>query len=190
MTFIKKYYRLYNIGIKNILEVYFINKHLVNNEIVETDVRLIDENGDSVGVISLEDALKIAREKGFDLVQLQSNCTPSVCKIMDYKKFLFDLSKKEKKSKKSPKTVTKEVRISSVINKNDLNTKVKSINKFLTNGNKVKILLTIKERGIDLHNSIESLLNKIKQEIVEYGTISKEPQINGKNVFVMVEPDK
>ena len=79
MTFIKKYYRLYNIGIKNILEVYFINKHLVNNEIVETDVRLIDENGNSVGVISLEDALKIARER-IDLVQLQSNCTPSVCK--------------------------------------------------------------------------------------------------------------
>ena len=190
MTFIKKYYRLYNIGIKNILEVYFINKHLVNNEIVETDVRLIDENGNSVGVISLEDALKIAREKGFDLVQLQSNCTPSVCKIMDYKKFLFDSSKKEKSLKKSPKTVTKEIRISSVINENDLNTKIKSVNKFLTNGNKVKISLTIKERGTDLHNSIKSLLDKIKKEIIEYGTISKEPQINGKNVFVMIEPVK
>ena len=172
------------------MEVYFINKHLVNNEIVETDVRLIDENGNSVGVISLEDALKIAREKGFDLVQLQSNCTPSVCKIMDYKKFLFDSSKKEKSLKKSPKTVTKEIRISSVINENDLNTKIKSVNKFLTNGNKVKISLTIKERGTDLHNSIKSLLDKIKKEIIEYGTISKEPQINGKNVFVMIEPVK
>ena len=120
---------------------------MINEQIRDREVRLIGENGDQLGIMSSRDALKQAQEAGLDLVKIAPTAKPPVCKIIDYSKYKYELSRKEKEAKKKQKIIEiKEIRLSPNIDTNDLNTKVGAARKFISKGNKVKITLRFRGR--------------------------------------------
>ncbi|XOB40142.1 MAG: translation initiation factor IF-3 [Candidatus Nealsonbacteria bacterium] len=121
-----------------------IKKPLVNNRIRAPEIRLIDDAGKQVGIVSLEKALQMARERNLDLIQVTDKADPPVCKIMDYGKYLYRLQKKEKKVKKS--TGIKGIRLRFNISSHDLETRVLQAEKFLKKGNKVKVEMVLRGR--------------------------------------------
>lgn len=135
-----------------------INKNdvLINEEIKDKEVRLIDSDGEMLGVMNLKDALAIATTKNLDLVRIAPQAAPPVCKVMDYGKYTFELSKKEKEAKKNQKVVCiKEVRISPSIEDHDFNFKVKNACKFLEDGDKVKITVKFREEKLTTQLSVK-----------------------------------
>lgn len=163
--------------------------HLLNEEIREPEVRLISEEGEQLGVMSGEQALRIAEEREMDLVLISPQAKPPVCKIMDYGKFRFEQLKKEKEAKKNQKVVEiKEIRMSPSIDTNDFNTKVKSAVKFLNDGNRVKV--TVRFRGREMaHTSLgQELLAKFGADCSEIATIAKDAKLEGRNMSMFLSP--
>lgn len=163
--------------------------HLLNEEIREPEVRLISEEGEQLGVMSGEQALRIAEEREMDLVLISPQAKPPVCKIMDYGKFRFEQLKKEKEAKKNQKVVeVKEIRMSPSIDTNDFNTKVKSAVKFLNDGNRVKV--TVRFRGREMaHTSLgQELLAKFGADCSEIATIAKDAKLEGRNMSMFLSP--
>lgn len=163
--------------------------HLLNEEIREPEVRLISEEGEQLGVMSGEQALRIAEELEMDLVLISPQAKPPVCKIMDYGKFRFEQLKKEKEAKKNQKVVEiKEIRMSPSIDTNDFNTKVKSAVKFLNDGNRVKV--TVRFRGREMaHTSLgQELLAKFGADCSEIATIAKDAKLEGRNMSMFLSP--
>ncbi len=143
------------------LEVLTIAKldHQLNEEIRDKEIRVIGEDGAQLGIMSADEANKLADEQGLDLVKISPNATPPVCKIMDYSKFCFDQKKREKEAKKNQHVVeVKEIRMSPSIDTNDFNTKVKAAQKFLTDGNRVKVSVRFRGREVAHTNLGEKLL--------------------------------
>ena len=135
-------------------------EHQLNEEIRDKEVRLIGADGAQLGIMSSADAQRLAYEKDLDLVKIAPNATPPVCKILDYGKFRFEQMKKEKEAKKNQRVVEiKEVRMSPNIDTNDFNVKLKNAQKFLKDGNRVKV--TVRFRGREMaHTSIGEVLLK------------------------------
>lgn len=133
------------------LEVFYIKQELpINEQIRESQVQVIDENGKKLGVMKTNDAVEVAIEKDLDLVLVAPNVTPPVCKIMNYGKYKFEQSKKEKEARKNQKLYeTKEIRITPNIEDHDFSFKCKNARKFIEDGNKVKI--TVRFRGRELN---------------------------------------
>ena len=165
--------------------------HQINEEIVDKEVRLIGDEGEQLGIMSAEAALKIAAEKELDLVKIAPGSNPPVCKIMDYGKFRFEQTKKEKEAKKNQRVIEiKEIRMSPGIDTNDFNTKVKQAKGWLEDGNKVKIdmrfrgrMMTRQEIGIKVMNDfIEALADKAK--------IDKAPNLEGNIMSCVLTPIK
>ena len=162
---------------------------MLNEEIREPEVRLISEEGEQLGVMSGEQALRIAEEREMDLVLISPQAKPPVCKIMDYGKFRFEQLKKEKEAKKNQKVVEiKEIRMSPSIDTNDFNTKVKSAVKFLNDGNRVKV--TVRFRGREMaHTSLgQELLAKFGADCSEIATIAKDAKLEGRNMSMFLSP--
>ena len=131
------------------MEVLTIAKldHQLNEEIRDKEIRVIGEDGAQLGIMSAEEANKLAEEQELDLVKISPNAVPPVCKIMDYSKFCFDQKKREKEAKKNQRVVeVKEIRMSPSIDTNDFNTKVKAAQKFLNDGNRVKVSVRFRGR--------------------------------------------
>ncbi|WP_072968373.1 translation initiation factor IF-3 [Thermoanaerobacter uzonensis] len=168
----------------------FINKELqVNEEIRDKEVRLIDQDGKQIGIMSAKEAYKIAQERHLDLVKIAPQANPPVCKLMDFGKYRYELSKREKEAKKKQKVINvKEIRMSPTIEDHDFGVKLKSAIKFLKEGNKVKV--TIRFRGREAaHTSLaEDLLNRFANELSEYGVIEKAPNMEGRNLMMVLTP--
>ena len=133
-----------------LLEVFHISKqdHQLNEDIRDKEVRVVGSTGEQLGIMSPRDALNKAYDLGMDLVKIAPNATPPVCKIMDYGKFRFEQTKKEKEAKKNQHvTEIKEVRMSPGIDTNDFNVKVKNAQKFLKEGNRVKVTSSVPRPG-------------------------------------------
>lgn len=163
---------------------------LINEKIKEKEVRLIGEQGEQLGVVSIKQAMEVAAEKNMDLVKIAPQAVPPVCKIMDYGKYRFELAKKEKEQRKNQKVITvKEVRITPNIDDHDFNTKLNNAIKFLKSGDKVKV--TVRFRGREVtHSSLgEVLLGRFGEQISQYGTIEKRPKLEGKNMFMFISPN-
>ena len=163
--------------------------HQVNEEIVDSEIRLIGENGDQLGIMSAEEALKIAEEQGYDLVKIAPNSTPPVCRIMDYGKFRFEQTKKEKEAKKNQRTIEiKEIRMGPSIGENDFNTKLKNGIKFLSDGDRLKV--SVRFRGREMaHTEIGiELLNDFAEKCSEVATLDKAPKLEGRNMSVFLSP--
>jgi translation initiation factor IF-3 len=166
-----------------------LEKILVNKQIKAEKVRVIDEEGKNLGIFSLEEALKIAKEKNFDLVQVSDKADPPVCKLIDYGKYLYWLQKKKKVQQKESKV--KIIRLSFNISPHDLDTKANQVEKFLKEGNKVKIemLLRGREKGLEnfakekILKFLEILKEKVK--IKTEGELKKEPK--GFTIIVIKE---
>ena len=169
----------------------YIKELSINDQITAKEVQVIDQNAQSLGTKSINEALELAYENDLDLVMVSPNAVPPVCKIMDYGKYRFDQMKKEKESKKNQKAMeTKEIRVTPNIETHDFEFKSKNIKKFLANGDKVKI--TVRFRGREVNNSAmgEKVLNKFVEELSEVANLDKKPVLEGRNMSIILSPKK
>jgi translation initiation factor IF-3 len=160
----------------------------VNREIRAPKVRVISQTGEQVGVLSIRDALQKAEEEGVDLVEIVPGANPPVCKIIDYGKYRYDQTKREKESKKaSQKVVVKEIKLKPNIDEHDLQTKLRQIREFFSKGNKVKITCTFRGREM-AHTEIgQKLIQRVCGEL-EDSTIESPMQMQGRVITVVLVP--
>ena len=179
-VFAKINWRCFIISTKKELEI--------NEEIRDKEIRVIGADGSQMGIMSAEQALKLAEEANLDLVKIAPTAVPPVCRVMDYGKYRFEQQKKEKENKKNQKVVeTKEVRLSINIDTNDFNTKVNQANKFLKNGDKVKA--SIRFRGREMAHSKAGLDVMARfGEAVEGGVIEKQAKLEGRSMQMVIAP--
>lgn len=175
------------------LEVFYIrkNEQPINDEIRDREVRVIDADGVMLGVMSIKDAQQMAVTKNLDLVKIVPNAAPPVCKIMDYGKYLFEQAKKEKEARKNQKIVSiKEVRLSATIEEHDFDVKVKNANKFLQDGDKVKV--SIRFRGREMKYTVigKEVLERFAVAAKDFGVVEKQPMLEGKNMILILNPKK
>ncbi len=149
---------------------------------------MIGENGEKLGIMSTNQALDLAGEKNLDLVLVSPNSKPVVCKIMNYGKYKFEQAKKEKEAKKKQKTLEiKELRVTPNIEEHDFSFKAKNARKFLETGNKVKITLRFRGREVNNVKLGETVLNKFIQELEDISVVEKQPKLEGRNMFTILE---
>ena len=168
-----------------------IKEQQINEQIRDKELRVIDEDGTQLGILSAKEAQNLATQKNLDLVKISPNANPPVCKIMDFGKFKYEMAKKEKESKKKQKVVViKEVRLRPSIEEHDLSTKAKMAYKFLANGDKVKV--SGRYRGRELgHKEIGGeVINKCIHLVKEVGTPDRAPRLEGNTMIVMLDPKK
>lgn len=161
--------------------------HQTNEEIRDKEVRLISESGEQLGIMSSQEALRLAEERSLDLVKISPNAVPPVCKLMDYGKFKFEQSKREKEAKKNQHVVeVKEVRMSPGIDIGDFNTKLRNAQKFLGEGNRVKV--TVRFRGREMaHTDIgRKLLLDFAEQCAELAVLDKEPKLEGRHMSIFL----
>ncbi len=176
----------YHKGDKNIFR-----ELLINDQIRASEVRLVGENGEQLGIMSLSAALAEADKRELDLVLLNASSSPAVCKLMNYGKYKFESIKKEKEMRKNQKiSELKEVQLSMTIDTHDLEVKAKHANKFLQNGDKVKIALRMRGRQQAYSANAVSVVKRFYEMLAENGTIDKEPEVVGRNVILIVNPKK
>ncbi len=163
--------------------------HEINEQIRDPQVRLISEEGEQLGIVTAEEALRIATESGYDLVKIAPNSVPPVCRIMDYGKFRFEQTKKEKEAKKNQRVIEiKEIRMSPGIDTNDFNTKLKNAQKFLADGDRVKV--SVRFRGREMaHTEIGvDLLKDFAAKCAEIANMDKAPKLEGRNMSMFLSP--
>ena len=163
--------------------------HQLNEEIRDKEIRLIGADGAQLGIMSSAQANAMAEEQGFDLVKISPNAVPPVCKIMDYSKFCFDQKKREKEAKKNQRVVEiKEIRMSPSIDTNDLNTKIKAAQKFLQDGNRVKVSVRFRGREMAHTNLGEKLLMDFADACAEIASMEKNPKLEGRFMAMFLAP--
>ncbi len=161
----------------------------VNEKIRAREVRLIDSNGDQLGVKSRQEALEIAQTRNLDLVLVAPNAKPPVCRIMDYGKYRFEQQKKEKEARKKQKVINvKEVRLSPGIEDHDFNTKLRNARKFLEKGDKVKASIRFRGRAITHKELGQEVLEKMAEECKDISTVETKPKMEGRSMFLMLAP--
>lgn len=163
--------------------------HQINEDITDSEVRLIGEDGAMLGIMSAEAALEAADEAGLDLVKIAPNAVPPVCRIMDYGKFRFEQSKREKEARKNQHVVEiKEVRMSPSIDTNDFNTKLKNGLRFLNDGNRLKVAVRFRGREM-AHTEIgEALLLRFADGCSEVAVMDKNPKLEGRHMSMFLSP--
>ena len=163
---------------------------LLNEKIRATEVRLIDENGENHGVVATTKALAMADDAGLDLVVVSQNQEPPVAKILNYGKYKYELEKKAKEAKKKQHTVdVKEVKVRYKIDTHDYQVRIKNINKFISQGNKVKIVVMLRGREMQHSNLAFDLANKFMEDLVgDTIVVEKKPQLEGRNVTLFLAP--
>ena len=160
-----------------------------NNRITSPDVQVISSDGNNLGVLTLSEAIKKAKNEGLDLIEIASNTKPPVCKIMDMGKYKYDAQKKANKAKKKQKKVDlKEIKLRPVTEVHDYTFKIKNAQKFLTKGDKVKFTIRFKGRELQ-HSSLGyNLMEKIKQDMLSIGRVELEPKFDGKQMIMVIQP--
>ena len=163
--------------------------HQLNEEIRDKEVRLIGSDGAMLGIVPGQEALRMAVEQEMDLVKISPNAVPPVCKIMDYRKFCFDQKKREKEAKKNQRVVEiKEIRMSPSIDTNDFNTKVKAAQKFMADGNRVKVSVRFRGREMAHTNLGEKLLMDFAESCSEIAVMEKNPKLEGRFMAMFLTP--
>ena len=162
---------------------------MINEEIRDPEVRLIDENGGQLGIVDIRTAQKMADDKELDLVKIAPNSKPPVCKFMDYGKYRFEMSKREKEQRKNQKIIElKEIRLSATIDVRDMEIKAKNCTKFLAEGNKVKVSIRFRGRQIT-HNEIgRDVMNRFFEMVAESAIKERMPKMEGRSMFMILAP--
>ncbi|MBK6541511.1 MAG: translation initiation factor IF-3 [Flavobacteriales bacterium] len=165
--------------------------HRINNRITGVnEVRLVGDNVEQ-GIFPFSQALRIAEDQGLDLVEISANATPIICRIIEYKKFLYDLKKKQKEIKAKQATVEmKEIRFGPNTDEHDLNFKMNHARKFLQEGHKVKAFVFFRGRTIVFKERGEILLLKFAQELEDVGVVESMPKLEGKRMIMFLIPKK
>ena len=158
-----------------------ISDLMINEQIRDREVRLIGEDGEQLGIMSARDAMRIAEEAGLDLVKIAPTAKPPVCKIVDYGKFKYELSRKEKEARKKQKIIeVKEIRLSPNIDTNDLNTKISAAKKFLTKGDRVKVTLRFRGREMAHMAKSKHILDDFAEALKDVCVMEKAPKVEGR----------
>ncbi len=168
-----------------------ISELFINEQIRAKEVRVIGEDGNQLGVMPLKDALHLAEEAGVDLVNIAPTANPPVCRIVDYGKFRYEQTRKEKEAKKKQKIVEiKEIRLSPNIDTNDLNTKTQNARKFLEKGNRVKV--TLRFRGREMAHMAQSrhILDDFAESLSDIAVMDKEPKVEGRSMTMFLAEKK
>ncbi|WP_028986419.1 translation initiation factor IF-3 [Thermicanus aegyptius] len=161
----------------------------VNEEIRAREVRLIGPDGEQIGIVPLREALQKAQDLNLDLVNIAPQATPPVCRIMDFGKYRFEQSKKEKEARKKQKVINmKEVRFSATIEEHDFSTKLRHVINFLEKGDKVKCTLRFKGRQITHSQIGVNVMNRIMEETKEIASVEKKPGIEGRSMIMILAP--
>ncbi|HPT02117.1 MAG TPA: translation initiation factor IF-3 [Bacteroidales bacterium] len=164
--------------------------HQINERIKAPVVRVVGENI-TPGIYNIKEALMIAEGLEMDLVEISPTANPPVCKVIDYKKFLYELKKKQKEIKaKTAKIVVKEIRLGPQTDDHDFNFKLKHAQKFLQEGCKVKVEVFFRGRSIVYKEQGEIIMLKFAQELMEYGKLEKLPMLEGKRMIMIISPKK
>ncbi|MCR4587053.1 MAG: translation initiation factor IF-3 [Lachnospiraceae bacterium] len=159
----------------------------MNEQIRDKEVRVIGADGEQLGVMSTKEAMALAQEAGVDLVKIAPTAKPPVCKIVDYGKFKYEQTRKEKEAKKKQKTIEiKEIRLSPNIDTNDLNTKVSAARKFLSKGDRVKITLRFRGREMAHMNSSKHILDDIAEALADIASVEKAPKVEGRSMTMFL----
>ena len=163
--------------------------HQLNEDIRDSEIRLIGSTGEQLGIMSAAQAQRIADEQGLDLVKISPQATPPVCKLMDYGKFRFEQGKREKEAKKNQHVVEiKEIRMSPGIDVGDFNTKLKNAQKFLADGNRVKVSVRFRRREMAHTDIGKDLLVRFAEQCAEVATLDKEPKLEGRSMSIFLSP--
>ena len=162
---------------------------MINEQIRDKEVRLIDQEGEQVGIVSSKEAQRLADEAKLDLVKIAPNAKPPVCRIMDYGKYRFDMAKKEKEAKKKQKVIDiKELRLSPNIDTHDVQVKVKKAIEFLKDGDKVKVSIRFRGREIGHSKTAVTILEDFASQISEFGIVDKAPKMEAKSLVMFLAP--
>ena len=168
-----------------------ISELMINEQIRDKEVRVIGENGDQLGVMSIKEARQLAEEAELDLVKIAPTAKPPVCKIVDYGKYRYELARKEKDARKKQKTVElKEVRLSPNIDTNDLNTKISAARKFLGKGNKVKVTLRFRGREMAHMQQSRHILDDFAEKLADIAVIEKPAKQEGRSLAMVLGEKK
>ncbi len=166
------------------------NPHKINEKITAKEIRLVGDNVE-IGVYSLTNAIAVAEELELDLVEISPKASPPVCKILDYKKFLYEQKKREKALKsKATKVVIKEIRFGPQTDEHDYEFKKKHAEKFLNDGAKLKAFVFFKGRSIVFKEQGQILLLRLAQDLEEIGKVEQMPRLEGKRMTMFISPKK
>jgi translation initiation factor IF-3 len=179
------------VRVKTVPKELVISDPRINERIRVTEVRLIGPAGEQVGVVPIDQALRMAREADLDLVEVAPEASPPVCKVMDYGKFKYEAAQKVREARKNQvNTVLKTVRFGLKIDDHDYNTKVGQVRKFLKAGDKVKVMVVFRGREQSRPEMGVNLLRKLADEVTEFGTVESNPSIDGRNMVMVIGPLK
>ena len=160
---------------------------MINEQIRDKEVRVIGTDGEQLGVMGIKEAMKLAEEAGVDLIKIAPTAKPPVCKIMDYGKYKYEQTRREKENKKKQKTIeTKEVRLSPNIDTNDLNTKANMARKFLTKGDKVKVTLRFRGRELAHVNTSKTILDEFAEALSDVAVVEKPAKFEGRSMIMFL----
>lgn len=161
----------------------------INEQIRDKEVRVIDVDGNQLGVMSTREAQKLADEREMDLVKISPNANPPVCRILDFGKFKYEQSRKEKEAKKNQKIINiKEIRMSANVQEHDLNVKAKNGYKFLENGDRVKASVRFRGREMAYTDVGKELLLKLADKVSDVGKVERPPRLEGRNMVIHLVP--
>jgi translation initiation factor IF-3 len=159
----------------------------INEEIRAKEIRVVSMTGEQLGIMLVRDALRIAQEKELDLVEVAPNAKPPVCRIMDYGKYRYEQSKREREARKKQKIIEiKEIRMTPKIESHDFQVKVKAAQKFLSDGDKVKAIIRFRGREIVHADLGKELLMQLFASVREHAVLEREPKIEGKNMIMII----
>jgi len=162
----------------------------MNSSIKAPLLRVIDGEGNQLGIITNQQAQEVAAEQGLDLVEVSNNTDPPVCRLMDYGKFKYQQSKKQQKKKTVHSVQTKEIKLRPFTGAHDLEVKVRHILEFLDRGHKVKVNVVFRGREMRFREHGDTILNKVSALIDESGVIEREPRVEGRNMVMILAPHK
>ncbi|MDH3889052.1 MAG: translation initiation factor IF-3 [Gammaproteobacteria bacterium] len=166
-------------------------QHRINEKIVVPEVRVINQEGEQVGIVSIDEANKLANENNLDLVEISPNAEPPVCRIMDYGKFRFEENKKLQTAKKKQKqTQVKEIKFRPGTDIGDYNIKLRKLISFLEDGDRTKVTLRFRGREMAHQELGMQLLMRVKADLEEYGTVEQEPKMEGRLMVMVLAPRK
>jgi translation initiation factor IF-3 len=161
----------------------------VNNEIDSRTIRLVDADGEMVGVVTLREGLDMAAEVGLDLVEVSPNAEPPVCKILDFGKFKYEAQKKKAEARKKQKVIeVKEIKLRPGIDDNDYGVKMRAMRKFLEEGDKVKVTLRFRGREMAHQDLGMKVLDRVREELDDLGKVEQFPKMEGRQMVMVIAP--
>ncbi|HAO32553.1 MAG TPA: translation initiation factor IF-3 [Candidatus Competibacter sp.] len=167
------------------------NELRLNDEITGREVRLIDQDGEQAGIVSLLQAKRMAEEAELDLVEISPNAKPPVCRIMDYGKYRFELAKKQQEAKKKQKQIqVKEIKFRPGTDEGDYQVKLRNLIRFLNEGDKAKVTLRFRGREMAHQDIGSQLLKRVEDDLAPYGAVEQRPRLEGRQMVMTIAPVK